>query len=254
VSTSQINLAWTASTDNVGVTGYNVYRAGTLIATLGAVTTFQNTGLSPSTTYSYTVRALDAAANISAPSSSASATTQTPPDTTAPSIPAGLTATAISSAQINLSWTASTDNVGVTGYNVYRGGLQIATLGTVTTYQNTGLTGSTAYSYTVRARDAAGNISGQSTSATATTLAPVTTAMLTWTASPSQNVVGYRIYYGNAPGSYLQPIGQGVNAGNVTAFTVTGLTSGRRYYFVATSYDAANNESGYSNEAFKDLP
>jgi chitodextrinase len=254
LSTSQINLSWTASTDNVGVTGYNVYRGGTLIATLGAVTTFQNTGLIPSTIYSYTVRALHAASNMSAPSSSASATTQTPPDTTAPSIPAGLTATAVSSTQINLSWTASTDNVGVTGYNVYRGGLQIATLGTVTTYQNTGLTGSTAYSYTVRARDAAGNISGQSTPATATTLAPVTTATLTWTASPSQNVVGYRVYYGNAPGSYLQPIGQGVNAGNVTTFTVTGLTSGRRYYFVATSYDAANNESGYSNEAFKDLP
>ena len=63
----------------------------------------------------------------------------------------GLTATAVSSSQINLSWTAATDNVGVTGYNVYRGGMQIATLGAVTTFQNTGLTASTTYSYTVQA-------------------------------------------------------------------------------------------------------
>jgi chitodextrinase len=254
VSTSQINLSWNASTDNVGVTGYNVYRAGSLVATLGAVTTFQNTGLSSSTTYSYTVRAVDAAGNISSPSSSASATTQTPPDTTAPSIPGGLSTTPVSSTQINLSWSASTDNVGVTGYNVYRGGLQIATLGAVTSYQNTGLTGSTTYSYTVRARDAAGNISGQSTASSATTLAPVTTATLTWGVSPSQGVVGYRIYYGNAPRTYLQLLGQGVNVGNVTTFTVTGLVSGRRYYFAATAYDASNNESGFSNEVFKDLP
>ena len=254
VSTSQINLAWTAATDNVGVTGYNVYRGGALIATLGAVTTFQNTGLSASTTYSYSVRALDAAGNISTPSSSASATTQAPPDTTAPSIPTGLSATAVSTSQINLSWTASTDNVGVTGYNIYRGGIQIATVGAVTTFQNTGLTASTTYSYTVRAFDAAGNVSGQSATATATTQAPNNTAALAWDASTSPNVAGYRVYYGNAPGSYLQSPGQGINVGNATTFTVTGLISGRRYYFVATAYDASNDESIYSNEVFKDIP
>ena len=51
--------------------------------------------------------------------------TVTAPDTTKPSKPAGLTATAVSSSQINLSWTASTDNVGVTGYRIYRGGTQV---------------------------------------------------------------------------------------------------------------------------------
>src|SRR5438309_4804397 len=115
VSSSQINLSWTASSDNVGVSGYRVYRGGTQIATT-STTSFANTGLSASTTYSYTVAAYDAAGNLSAQSSSASATTPAPPDTTPPTVPAGLTASAVSSSQINLSWTASSDNVGVSGY------------------------------------------------------------------------------------------------------------------------------------------
>ena len=91
-------------------------------------------------------------------------------DTTPPSVPTGLGATAVSSSEINLSWTASTDNVGVAGYNVYRGGTQIATSGS-TSYFDSGLTASSSYSYTVAAFDAAGNTSAQSSSASATTQA-----------------------------------------------------------------------------------
>jgi hypothetical protein len=93
-------------------------------------------------------------------------------DTTAPSIPTNLTATAISSSQINLAWTAPIDNVGVTGYKVYRGGVQIANITpAVTTFQNTtGLSAGTAYSYTVAAYDAAGNVSAQSAAVSATTI------------------------------------------------------------------------------------
>jgi chitodextrinase len=235
------------------VTGYNVYRGGTLIATAGTGTSYQDTTLTASTTYSYTVRARDAAGNISSPSASTSATTLALPDTTAPSVPGGLTATAASSTQINLSWTAATDNVGVTGYNVYRNGTQIATLGAVTTFQNTGLTASTTYSYTVQARDAAGNISGQSVAASATTLIPNPTAALAWDPVTATNLSGYRIYYGTAPGTYIQARGQGISVGNVTTFTVTGLTIGTRYYFAVTAFDTSNNESGYSNEVFKDI-
>src|SRR5213082_1782378 len=94
-----------------------------------------------------------------------------PPDTTPPTVPTGLTASAVSSSQINLSWTASSDNVGVSGYRVYRNGTQIATTGT-TSCANTGLSPSTTYSYTVAAYDAAGNLSAQSSSASATTPAP----------------------------------------------------------------------------------
>ncbi len=91
-------------------------------------------------------------------------------DTTAPTIPTGLSATAVSSSQIILSWSASTDNIGVAGYKVYRGGSQIATV-TGTTYNDTGLSPSTTYTYTVSAYDAAGNVSGQSSPTSATTTA-----------------------------------------------------------------------------------
>jgi hypothetical protein len=92
-------------------------------------------------------------------------------DTTAPSVPASLTATSISFSQINLSWTASTDNVGVTGYKIYRGGVEIGT--TVNNnYNDNNLNVSTAYSYTVSAFDAVGNNSAQSSAAGATTQTP----------------------------------------------------------------------------------
>jgi chitodextrinase len=171
VSPSQINLGWIASSDNVGVTGYNVYRNGIIVGTSGT-TTFSNTGLVASTTYAYAIAAFDATGNLSSQSNTVSVTT--PTDNAAPSIPANLTATAISSSQINLGWTASTDNVGVTGYNVYRNGTLIGTSSS-SSFNDTGLVASTTYNYTVAAFDAAGNLSGQSTSASATTLATTVT-------------------------------------------------------------------------------
>jgi chitodextrinase len=108
-----------------------------------------------------------------------------PPDTTPPSAPGGLTATAVSTSQINLSWTASTDNVGVTGYKVERcqgAGCsnfgQIATP-TTTTFNDTGLTASTSYSYRVRATDAAGNLSTYSNSGTVSTPARAISVVIT---------------------------------------------------------------------------
>ncbi|MEK7657932.1 MAG: fibronectin type III domain-containing protein [Patescibacteria group bacterium] len=102
-------------------------------------------------------------------------------DAQAPSVPAGLTAQAVSNNQINLSWTASTDNIGITGYRIYRcqgtgcvPTVQIAT-STANSYSNIGLTASTAYTYGVSAYDAAGNTSGQSSSAGATTQVADTT-------------------------------------------------------------------------------
>src|SRR5207244_2830414 len=104
------------------------------------------------------------------------------PDTTAPTAPSSLSATAPAATQINLTWTASTDNVGVTNYLLERcqnagcsNFTQIATP-SVASYSDTGLTSGTSYSYRVRATDAAGNFSGYSNTATATTPAPDTTA------------------------------------------------------------------------------
>jgi glucosylceramidase len=89
-------------------------------------------------------------------------------DTTPPSTPTGLSANGTTATSTNLSWTASTDNTGVTGYLVSRNGTQIATT-TTTSYTDTGLSASTSYTYTVRARDAAGNQSSPSAAVTVTT-------------------------------------------------------------------------------------
>jgi alpha-tubulin suppressor-like RCC1 family protein/chitodextrinase len=91
------------------------------------------------------------------------------PDTIAPSVPTGLIASASSSSQVNLSWTASTDNVGVVGYKVYRNGTLVGSP-SGTSYSDTGLTASTTYNYKVAAFDAAGNTSAQSTQSSTTTL------------------------------------------------------------------------------------
>ena len=97
-------------------------------------------------------------------------------DTTAPSVPANLVATTISSSQINLSWSASTDSIvagqatsGVSGYRIYRNGILFTTT-TGTSYSSIGLSAGTLYSYMVSAYDVSGNNSTQSIAATATTL------------------------------------------------------------------------------------
>ena len=183
ISTNQINLTWSASTDTggPGLAGYMIYRGGTQIATT-TTTNYSNTGLSPSTPYCYTVAAYDTATNTSAQSSQSCATTLA----VVPAVPSGLTATAISTNQINLTWSASTDTggPGLAGYKVYRGGAQIATT-TTTNYSNTGLSPSTPYCYTVAAYDTATNTSAQSSQSCATTLAsPETTAPTTsWAVS-----------------------------------------------------------------------
>jgi len=170
-SSSAISLSWNGSTDNVAVTGYKIYRGGTQLSTSTA-NAFSDSGLTSSTTYTYTVAAYDAAGNASVQSSPASATTMAAgtSDTTAPTAPTNLTAAAVSSSKINLSWTASTDSVGVAGYEVWRGTTKITTV-TTTSYSDTGLTASTAYTYTVKAFDGANNVSAASSPATATTSA-----------------------------------------------------------------------------------
>jgi len=95
-------------------------------------------------------------------------------DTTAPSVPANLAGSAASPTRIDLTWTASTDNVAVTGYRLYRDGSLIATL-TGTGYSDGGLTASTTYSYAVAAFDGAGNSSAQSAAVSVTTPAASTT-------------------------------------------------------------------------------
>jgi hypothetical protein len=75
--------------------------------------------------------------------------------------------------------------------------------------------------------------------------------MLSWNASTSNAVVGYRVYYGTTPGNYAQAKGAGIDVGSVTSYVVTGLEASTRYYFTVTAYAANGSESGYSNEASK---
>src|SRR2546426_133746 len=167
VSSSRIKLSWLAATDNVRVIRYNVYRNCVQIDIV-AGTSYANTGLAAATTYSYTVLAYDTSWNASAQSSAVSATTKAPADTQAPSIPTNLAVTVVSSSQIDLSWSPATDNVGVTGYRVYRNGT-LAASPTGTSVSIVGLSAGTTYSFTVSAVDAAGNVSAPSAPLSVTT-------------------------------------------------------------------------------------
>ena len=246
LDTSRIGLTWTASGDNIGVAGYRVLRGGTLLATVTG-TSYTDTGLAANTPYSYQVIAFDAAGNASA-AASAGATTLAG-DTQAPTQPGSLNATALDTSRIALSWTASTDNVGVAGYRVLRGGTLLATV-TGTSFTDTGLAANTTYAYQVIAVDAAGNASAAATSGATTAgadgqapsapgnltaqLAKGKKAQLSWSAS-SDNiaVAGYRIFR------------NGAQVAQTTGTSYTDSLGGRRpsatYHVVA--FDAAGNVS-----------
>ncbi|MFJ6648857.1 glycoside hydrolase family 6 protein [Streptomyces sp. NPDC091290] len=146
-----------------------------------------------------------------------------PGDTTAPTAPTGLRATAKTASSVSLAWTAATDNVGVTGYDVYRDGTRVGSPSTGTTYTDTGLSAATAYSYTVRARDAAGNVSAASAALSVTTEAG---------GGGPDPAGGLKVAYKNndssATDNAIRPGLRITNTGS-TAVDLTGVTA--RYYF-----------------------
>ncbi|MBT0994103.1 cellulose binding domain-containing protein [Cellulomonas sp. DKR-3] len=257
VTGSSVALSWTASTDNVGVTGYDVYRGTTKVGTATG-TTYTDTGLTASTAYSYTVRAKDLAGNVSAASSALSVTTSTttPTDTVAPSVPTGLAAGTVTGTSVALTWNASTDTggSGLAGYDVYRGTTKVGS-STTASFTDTGLTAGTAYSYTVRAKDNAGNVSAASsalsvrTTSAADTVPPSvptglaagtvteTSVALSWTASTDNvGVTGYDVYRGTTK----------VGTATGTSYTDTGLTAATAYSYTVRAKDAAGNVSAAS--------
>ena len=256
-TTVSTTLSWNASTDNVAVTAYYIYQNGTYKAS-SATRSFNVTGLTAGTTYSFTVKAIDAAGNLSAASNAASVTTTALPtgDTTIPTTPTNLAASGTTQTTTQLTWTASTDNVGIASYSVYQNGTYIASA-TTTAFSVTGLTASTTYSFTVKGKDAAGNLSITSNTATITTPAvgvdvtppstptnltasatTQTSTKLSWTASTDNIAVATYSVYRN--GTY-------VGAATTTSYTVSGLSANTTYAFTVKGKDAAQNLSAVSN-------
>ena len=267
VSSSQINLTWTDASSNED--GFKIERRNpgstvyVEIASVGAnVTAYSNTGLAASTKYGYRIRSYNSAGN-SAYSNLVNATTLA--GTTPPSAPSNLVATAISSSQINLTWTDNASNED--GFKIERKTgaagtyAEIGSVGAnVTSFSNTGLAASTQYFYRVFAHNAGGN-STNSNEANATTQAPPTppnaptslsaTAVsasqinLAWTDNAS-NEDGFKIERKTGAGGTYAEIGS-VGA-NVTSFSNTGLAASTEYFYRVLAHNTAGN-SVYSNEA-----
>ena len=255
-SPGRVDLSWVPSTDDTGVASYTIYRDDDILDTvLGNASSYGDTSVSPGTTYRYVIRARDAAGNISDPSAPAIVTTPAPSDTTPPTVPGSVIATAVSATEIDLSWSASIDEVGVAGYTIYRDGFQVGVAGaSATGWTEIGLSPLTTHGFEVDAFDAVGNHSARSAVATATTLAdttpPTTPGGLTvtsvtvasvglaWTASTDDiGVVAYDIYRdgGTSPTATLGPTS--------TAWTDTTVGPGMTYSYTEVARDAAGNVS-----------
>ena len=264
VTTTTAKVTWNEATDNVAVVGYNVYLNEKKInETLITTTEYDLTALTEETNYSVKVTAVDAAKNESERSEAAAFTTLKTQDTEAPSVPAGVAASDVTQTGAKITWTASADNVGVAGYNVYVDETKVNTDKLVEglELELTGLTPDTEYTVTVSAVDAAGNESGRSAAFTFTTLkneepapekpsAPTnvkvseithTTAIVTWEPAAERAMVpGYNVYLDGKRQNDLPIEG--------TEYKLTGLKVGTQYNVAVTVVDADGMESDRTEE------
>jgi len=156
------DIAWDPSSDNVGVASYKIYNGGNVMKEVGGnITSTRLINLTPLTRYVITVLAYDAAGNPSQGSNPIDFTTPESNDNEPPTVPTGLRSTTVTGNSVSLTWNASTDNIGVAGYRVFRNGIQFADVPDLVA-TDTGLTPDTTYSYTVLAYDANNNASAQS--------------------------------------------------------------------------------------------
>ena len=261
VSSTQINLAWTDNATNE--TGFEIERSPdgttfTPLATVAAnVTTYAHTGLTAGTTHHYRVRAT----NGTGPSAWSNVATAQTSGGTGPTAPTGLTATAVSSTQINLAWTDNATNE--TGFEIERSpdGTTFTPLATVaanvTTYAHTGLTAATTHHYRVRATNGTG-ASAWSNVATAQTTGTVPAAPtgltatavsstqinLAWTDSAT-NETGFEIER-SPDGTTFTPLA--TVAANVTTYVNTGLTAATTYHYRVRATNGTG-ASAWSNVA-----
>ena len=180
VTQSSLTLTWTASS-SPDVAAYEVWRAGVLLGTV-VDTTYNAVGMSASTQYTFTVKAKDATGNISTGVSKVVTTAAQPADVTPPANVTGLTPSNITSTGLTLTWVASSSG-DIKDYRIYNGSTLLTTV-TGSTYGVTGLTASTFYSLTVKARDTANN-EASGVSIDVTTAAPADVTAPVVTASPN---------------------------------------------------------------------
>ena len=274
----QVGLSWGASTDNVGVVRYDVYRGTTAGFAPTAAnriaqptsTAYTDGNLAPGTYY-YKVAAEDAAGNLGPPSNEATGTSSA--DITPPSAPGNLGASA-NGGTVTLTWSASNDDVGVVRYNIHRGtsaGFTPSAANRIaqpssTSYGDGGLAPGSYY-YKVTAEDAAGNVSTASNEATATIAdtdppsAPSslaasvvgTTVSLSWSAaSDNVGVVRYDVHRGTSAG-FTPTSANRIAQPSGMLYVDSGLTAGS-YHYKVTAEDAAGNVSAASNEATATIP
>ena len=218
VTAGSVTLGWTASSDNIAVTGYRILRNAVPVGTTTQLS-FTDGGRTPSTGYEYKVEAFDAAGNHSDP---AVLTVTTPADLQAPSVPGSITGIP-GDGTAGISWTASNDNVAVTGYRVYRAGGLVATVATLG-FGDSGLVNGTTYPYAVTAIDAAGNESAAAS-------VPVTPEE-----GGETGAAVLRVNCGNG-GAYVDPQGNawsadfGFNTGTASNYTdaITGTSNPQLY-------------------------
>lgn len=218
---SAFTLSWTASTDNIAVTGYDVYKNGVLaITTTTATTTLL--GLTCETIYAITIKAKDQAGNTSAASTVLSVTTGNCADFLPPSVPAGFTTTLVTTTGFTLNWIASTDNIGVTNYEVFKGGVSLGTTA-ANSFAVTNLICERVSEMTVKAKDAAGNVSTASAVYNATTASCAVTYEAELAAlSGGVIATDHAGYTGTGFWANVTSVG------NAAEFTVTAATAGKK--------------------------
>ena len=253
-SDTSTELTWTASTDNVAVSRYEIFQNGVSIGDSGTNTSFVVNGLTAGVAYSFYILAQDEAGNFSNPSNTIAVT---PQDTQAPTAVSDLSSANVSATSVQLTWSPSTDNTGVTNYEIFQDAVSIGNSGSATSFNVTGLTASNTYQFSVIAEDNAGNRSGAGNAIDVTTLAPPDTiapstisdltasntsevsTLLSWSAaSDNVGVTNYEIF------SDSESIG---NVGILTSFSVNGLTPNTNYVFYVVASDNAGNTSLPSN-------
>lgn len=250
-----INLAWTADTDNVGVSAYNLYRNGTLLSTTSQLL-YYDSGLVPGESYTYRLTAVDASGNVSGMSAPLIVETI---DTTPPSVPTNLVVTNVTAESISISWKLSTGIGGVEGYRILFGttptALSIVANVTAPPY-TINVAPLTTYYFEVESYNPLGATSGPSNlvSATTTTSAPtvpknlVVTAVssgsisLNWAPSTGPiGVEGYVVLQGTSPTSMTPHATVGA-----PPYTDT-VARSKTYYFQVEAYNSIGVMSGRSN-------